>query len=126
MKRFALLAFLALAPAVLAEPAPRVSEVWEDIKKVGGALFAPEPIYPRYARARGIEGKGLFRLKLRKNGTVSEVAVLHSTGIEELDIAAARALIQWRFPAQSDIVGVRVPINFQMRSRLTGGSIHDH
>lgn len=112
------------------EPAPRVRQLPESAKVVrdrygnvrSSAIYAPEPIYPYKARLQRLEGRGLFALLLRPNGTVSGVAVLRSTGAKELDIAAAGALIQWRFPPpKPGFERVKVPVNFSMRTRLKGG-----
>lgn len=98
---------------VQGEPAPREYEV-PFLKGKHGVLFAPEPIYPRRARAQRIEGAGYFELRVRPNGTVSTVAVFRSTGDEQLDIAAAQALIRYRF--QPGLYArVRVPVRFIMR-----------
>ena len=98
---------------VQGEPAPRAYEV-PFLKGKYGVLFAPEPIYPYRARAQRIEGAGYFELRVRPNGTVSTVAVYRSTGDEQLDIAAAQALIRWRF--QPGLYAkVRVPVRFIMR-----------
>ncbi|HEX8489905.1 MAG TPA: TonB family protein, partial [Chthoniobacterales bacterium] len=99
---------LALTVGVLVasgEPAPRVRQVPEELRTARDssgkmrvkALYAPMPVYPYKARLQRWEGQGLFMLLLRSNGTVSGVAVLRSTGLKELDVAAAQALIQWRF-----------------------------
>jgi TonB family protein len=101
--------------SVQGEPAPRVYEV-PFLKGKYGVLFAPEPIYPYRERAQRIEGRGYFELRVRPNGTVSAVAVFRSTGDEQLDIAAAQALIRWRF--QPGLYArVRVPVRFVMRRR---------
>lgn len=119
--------------AASGEPAPRVSQVPEAdrmVRDVYGtlkskALYAPMPVYPYKARLQRWEGRGIFGLLLRPNGTVSGVAVLRSTGFKELDIAAAQALIQWRFPPPKGLKGVKVPINFVMFDRFKGGTILD-
>jgi protein TonB len=111
------------------EPAPRVRQIPEALKIVrdrqgnarSSAIYAPEPIYPYKARLQRLEGRGLFALLLRPNGTVSGVAVLRSTGFKELDVAAAGALIQWRFPPGREFERVKVPVNFSMLDRLKGG-----
>jgi TonB family protein len=91
------------------------------------AVFAPSPVYPFHARLQRLEGRGMFEMRLRPDGTVSAVAVLRSTGMAELDRAAAAALIRWRFPAQTTkrIHAIRSPVNFVMMNRLRGGTIHD-
>src|ERR1700730_17406839 len=44
------------------------------------ALYAPMPVYPFKARLHHEAGQGIFGLILRRDGTVSAVAVLRSTG----------------------------------------------
>ncbi len=91
------------------------------------AIYSPMPVYPFKARLHREGGGGIFRLVLRRDGTVSAIEVMRSTGIKELDVAAARALIQWRFTRPPDeLKAVRVPVNFTMRSRITGGTILDN
>src|SRR5215210_6819569 len=88
------------------EPAPRVTRVPDAGRTArdnygtlkSKAIYAPMPIYPDKARLQHWQGRGIFGLLLRSDGTVSGVAVLRSTGFKELDVAAAQALIKWRFP----------------------------
>lgn len=84
------------------------------------ALYAPMPVYPK--RPRFDEGKGLFLLRLRSNGTVSAVEVERSTGAREFDLAASKALINWRFPANTNCTCVHIPIRFKRPSSLFHGS----
>jgi TonB family protein len=56
------------------------------------------PEYPYELRARHIGGNGLFRITLDvASGTVSEVAMIQSTGIAALDNSALKALRQWKW-----------------------------
>jgi TonB family protein len=116
--------------AAHAEPAPRVNQVKDPVvrDKRGSAVFranyAPMPHYPFKMRLHHEEGRGMYVLLLRPNGTVSGVAVARSAGLEELDIAAAQALIRWRFPAPpAGVRGVRIPIDFRLKTRFNGGTI---
>ena len=122
MRRIVWMTAVAAAMIVISvqgEPAPRVYEV-PFLKGKEGVIYAPEPIYPYRNRAQHIEGIGFFELRVRPNGTVSAIAVFHSTGDEQLDIAAAQALIRWRF--QPNLYSkVRVPVRFVMRRRISGG-----
>lgn len=105
--------------SVQGEPAPRVYEV-PFLKGKQGVIYAPEPIYPYRDRAQRIEGRGFFELRVRPNGTVSAIAVFRSTGDKQLDIAAAGALIRWRF--QPNLYSkVRMPVSFVLRRRISGG-----
>ena len=85
-------------------------------KVIFKALYAPMPVYPR--RPRYDEGKGLFRLRLRPNGTVAAVEVERSTGSKEFDLAASEALIHWRYPANPKVTWVRIPMSFKRPSSL--------
>lgn len=123
---------LASLLTAVGEVAPRVAQA-ENLavrdktgKTVFKALYAPAPVYPFKARLHREGGEGIFVMILRRNGTVSAVAIARSTGMKDLDVAAARALIQWRFsPPPPYMKGIRIPINFKMRNRITGGTILD-
>lgn len=78
------------------------------------AVYAPMPIYPKIAWVRN-EGRGVFQLSLRPNGTVSAVVIERSTGFRELDAAAKEALMQWRFQAKAGVTRVHIPVNFTRR-----------
>ncbi len=77
-----------------------------------------EPEYPIEARETLTQGNGLFRLKIRRDGTVSDVTVAQTTTSEVLDNAAISALRRWRFSR------ILVPINFALHKgkpiRTTG------
>ena len=93
----------------------------------GVAEYAPYPKYPDVARWRRWAGKGIFRCKLRPDGTVSSVEIRKSTGYNVLDQAAIAALRQWRFKV-SGIHFVNVPITFKtsgVRHRMSGAVIFD-
>jgi len=85
-----------------------------DIKKV--AISAPQPDYPIDARRKRIEGYGIFKLNVAKDGTVNSLQVLKSTGSKILDDAAERTLRQWRFKP-GILKAIRVPINFALTHR---------
>ncbi|SRR6266496_313059 len=76
------------------------------------ALYAPRPQLS--ARTRYLTGKGLFALRIRPDGTVSDIQTLQSTGHDELDAASIAAFYKWRFyPGQFKIV--RIPITYMNR-----------
>jgi TonB family protein len=85
-----------------------------DIKKI--AISAPQPDYPIDARRKRIEGSGMFRLHVAKEGKVTSIQVLKSTGSKTLDDAAERTLRQWRFKPGVP-KAITVPINFALRHR---------
>lgn len=59
------------------------------------AVALPFPGYPPEAWPRG--GAGIFELRINNDGKVSGVVITKSIGEKILDIAAMRALIQYRF-----------------------------
>jgi TonB family protein len=78
------------------------------------ALYAPKPQYPVEDRARGWGGTGIFRLKVKPDGTVLEVIVIQSTGHPALDESGRAAFRRWRFyPGQ--FTTVRIPLTFMSR-----------
>jgi TonB family protein len=54
------------------------------------------PSYPYEARRARMHGSGIFRLYIDKDGVVTTVGVIKSTGHKLLDINAAYGLIHWR------------------------------
>jgi protein TonB len=79
----------------------------------------PKPVYPAYARRRGIEGRVVLGVEVTAEGNASAVAVVESSGHDSLDAAALKVVRQWRFdPAVRDggVVPsrVQVPILFRL------------
>jgi TonB family protein len=76
------------------------------------------PVYSAAARARHLEGSGLFLLHLRSDGTVESVEVLKSTGQPELDQACVAAYRQWHFRQNiaATVHKVKIPMTFKMDS----------
>jgi periplasmic protein TonB len=99
--------------SVAAQKAPSPPP-WLDPSKT--ALYSPRSEYPESARARGLEGSGMFILRLRRDGTVRSVEPLKSTGHSVLDKSAIAAFRQWRFPRSvaHETAYVKVPITFTM------------
>jgi TonB family protein len=76
-------------------------------------IYAPLPEYPAEARARNLEGDGMFVLHLdQKKGTVMYVTVEKSTGYRVLDNAAIDSLKRWKFIRNIDVPMVKVPFTF--------------
>jgi TonB family protein len=80
-------------------------------------IASPEPNYPAEALKQHLTGRGVFNLKIRpKTYTVSEVAVVKSTGYKILDDAAIKALSRW-CGRPSELMSrtdhVHVPVVFQ-------------
>jgi len=78
------------------------------------ATFAAKPYYPYFARARHVEGSGVFQLHIRADGTVSSVETVQSTGCRELDDSATGAFSKWRFQPPGRPTKVKMPITFSM------------
>lgn len=73
----------------------------------------PKPVYPAYARRRGIEGRVVLRLDVTAEGSVDDVLVVESSGHDSLDQAAVTAVRLWHFhPAERD--GAPVPSLLQV------------
>ena len=85
----AILLAVSSARAVVASPPPDVTRL---------AIHAPQPEYPPEARARHIEGSGVFLLRVHiPSGRVTQVLIGRTTDSRVLDAAAVKALLQWRF-----------------------------
>ena len=81
-------------------------------------LYAPKPEYSIQARARRLEGRGVFLLHTRPDGTVRSVDIIQSTDHPELDQAGVAAFKKWRF--RSGVGDVEVPLEFTMRGSRQG------
>ena len=66
----------------------------------------------------GAKGRGRFRLTINaKSGLVDEVKIVQSTGYQDLNKLACRALLQWTFQP-----GTRSPIEVPVEFDIQGGS----
>jgi periplasmic protein TonB len=77
-------------------------------------LYEPAPKYRFEARQKHWEGTGLIELAITRDGTVTGVTVLQSTGHAMLDRDAAAALRGWRFKPNRDVDRVRIPVTFSL------------
>ena len=78
------------------------------------------PLYPEWARKRGWEGSVLLQAEVARDGTVESVCIVESSGHEVLDLAAIKAVRQWRF--HPSMIGgeatrsqVEVPVKFSLK-----------
>lgn len=75
--------------------------------------------YPKAAREKGIEGRGIYHVYIGEDGRVLEAKVLKSAGSEDMDQAALQALrsVKWE-PALQDrkpvSLWVAVPVIFRL------------
>lgn len=84
-----------------------------------GSPECPHPRYPKEARRRGLSGRVVVRLFVRKDGTVEAAEVYESSGHPLLDQAAQETLKEWRLqPASYKGVAststVDIPIRFEL------------
>lgn len=88
-----------------------------------GYLYNPQPSYPLFSQKSGHQGIVLLHVQIDKEGKVSAVSVIKSSGYMELD---QQALItvrhQWKFkPAKKNGIPiateVAIPIHFSLHNR---------
>lgn len=102
--------------AAVAAPAPGPSkpEVYE--KGAAGIVTAVlvhkvEPFYPLFERRNEIEGKVGVKFLVMEDGTVADVSVIKSSGSNNFDESAVKAVKQWKFkPAKKGEKSVRMLI----------------
>lgn len=83
-------------------------------------LNNPKPAYPSISRRLGEEGVVLLRVYVNALGQPERIEVNKSSGFERLDVAALRAVSDWKFvPARQGKISVaawvQVPVSFQLR-----------
>jgi TonB family protein len=77
----------------------------------------PDVVYPEVVKRTGIEGLGVFLLVIdRRDGSVSEVKVLKSTGRRKLDAIYVMNFFQWRFQPGT-IAWARIPRGVHVTGR---------
>jgi TonB family protein len=80
-----------------------------------GLIKKIEPEYPIGFVTHGAKGRGLFRLTINaKSGLVDEVKVVQSTGYQDLNKLAVKALLQWTFKPGTPSP-VEVPVEFAIQ-----------
>jgi len=83
-----------------------------------GLIKKIEPEYPMEFVIHGAKGRGRFRLTINaKSGLVDEVKIVQSTGYQDLNKLACRALLQWTFQP-----GTHSPVEVPVEFALQGGS----
>lgn len=85
-----------------------------------GLVKKVEPEYPMGFVTHGAKGRGSFRLTINaKSGLVDEVKVVQSTGYQDLNKLAVKALLQWTFkPGTPSPVVVPVEFAIQGGNRI--------
>jgi TonB family protein len=110
-------AFLLSAMPLFGEskrPDPPVIE-FDDAFGKAQMIHAPYPKYPERAREISAQGKGIFDVHARPDGTVSAVTIFRTTSHRDLDDAAVNTLKRWRFRPRVKWPPVRVEIIFELR-----------
>lgn len=97
------------APPVPPEPGETSSEV--------AATHTPPPDYPLEQACADIGGKVVMRVVVGPEGRATDVSILESSGVPELDQAAEAGVRAWEFkPAtrrgQAVAQTIQVPMNF--------------
>ena len=80
----------------------------------------PPPDYPRQARRLGQQGTVLLKALVSATGRVEELEIAESSGVKSLDVAALKAVREWRFEpgrenGRAKAMRVRVPVRFELQ-----------
>jgi TonB family protein len=103
---------------------PKNSDHLESISVIHKAkplrLDNKPPAYPRIARLRGYQGTVILNVLVNRNGTVSELKIVQSSGYWILDKSALTAVRDWMFEPGSDgsnnvDMWVEQPVRFQLK-----------
>ena len=80
-----------------------------------GLVKKIDPEYPIGFVTHGAKGRGVFRLTINShNGQVDEVKIVKSTGYQDLNKLAVKALLQWQFQPGTHSP-VEVPVDFDIQ-----------
>jgi TonB family protein len=116
MKKFPRAILAAFAFQVLSQSvSPAATPQTADWRRY--VIAHPEVVYPEVVKRTGMEGLGVFLLAIdRKDGSVTEVKVLKSTGRRKLDAIYVMNFFQWRF--QPGTIGwARIPRGVHVTGR---------
>ena len=87
--------------------------------KIGSAKN-PHPTYPLIARKKGWEGKVLIQAEINRDGNVSKIKILESSGFKILDNTSLETLKKWKFtPAKIGNKFVDDTVNIPVKFLLT-------
>ena len=80
-----------------------------------GLVKKIEPEYPMGFVTHGAKGRGRYRLTINpRSGLVDEVKIVQSTGYQDLNKLAVKALLQWQFKPGTPSP-VEVPVEFAIQ-----------
>ena len=87
--------------------------------KIGSAKN-PHPTYPLIARKKGWEGRVIIQAEIDREGNVSEIKVLESSGFKVLDNASLETLKKWKFtPAKIGNKFIDDTVNIPVKFLIT-------
>jgi TonB family protein len=116
MKKFPRAILAAFAFQVLSQSvSPAATPQTADWRRY--VIAHPDVVYPEVVKRTGMEGLGVFLLAIdRKDGSVTEVKVLKSTGRRKLDAIYVMNFFQWRFQPGT-ITSVTIPRGVRILGR---------
>src|SRR5262249_40229876 len=111
--KIAIVSLIALLTGLFSAQAQRHGvEPYVTTGSPAGLIKKVEPEYPMGFVIHGAKGRGRFRLTINpKSGLVDEVKILQSTGYQDLNKLAVKALLQWQFQPGT-YNPVEVPVEF--------------
>lgn len=80
------------------------------------AVSYKEPVYPRQAIRRELEGTVRIKVKVSPEGMPANTEVLKTSGYDILDKAATDAVSSWKFQARGDFYFVEKSIVFKLKN----------
>jgi TonB family protein len=93
MRKLVPLALVLLPLIILSSAFADSPPVWKRY-----VVSQPQLVIPAVVKRTGMQGQAIFRLSIDpKDGSVSEVKVLKSTGYQKLDAIYVLNFFQWRF-----------------------------
>jgi TonB family protein len=100
--------------ALLAAVYPDRTAYFKTWKNVGIWMFAPFPSYPTSARQQYHTGKVFVGATIGRDGQVNNVQILQSSGHNDLDQSAVKAVRLWRAHKQFSGEKFIIPIDFDI------------
>lgn len=80
------------------------------------AVSYKEPVYPRQAIRRELEGTVRIKVKVSPEGTPANTEILKTSGYDILDKAATDAVASWKFQARREFYFVEKSIVFKLKN----------
>ncbi|MBI4834428.1 MAG: energy transducer TonB [Planctomycetes bacterium] len=116
-------AYKRLGPKKELKPTPRqetATTLFVPAKPLNDSAVNKAPVYPKKARELGQEGLVLLSVEISREGTVSKVEIIKSSGYTVLDESAIATIKTWKFtPAMINGEAVECSIKIPIRFKLT-------